>query len=500
MTTIAFQRKSRTKAAPAVPRARMRLYRHGLGDCFLLRFGRPDGNTFNLLIDCGLISAAGGGKSKMSAVAEDIRATCNGRIDAVVMTHEHWDHVSGFSREQAQSLFDDMDIGEVWYAWTEDPSNALGTRLRAERARKVDALKVAARALGAPGNSVAALRRAAALESYLTFFGADGTDSNGPAIGKTRKAFDYLRDRDGVKVRYLHPEDAPLVLPGLPGVRIYVLGPPEDESLIKKSAPTKSGREVYEMASEAALAENVQAAFSRMGKGPASGNAASADCPFDNEWQRHPATIDCVTAPQINGLIEGTWAVPGEQWRQIDEDWTYVAETLALNLDTHTNNTCVVLAFELVDTGEVFLFPADAQVGNWLSWQNLAWTVREGGGDRKVTAKELLGRTVFYKVGHHGSHNATLRALGLELMHSDNLTAYIPVVRSEAEKNRWMGMPFGPLVKRLQDRTRGRLLQADDDALPSDGVLSDLSPAALTAFRRAAKLAPSKAFVELTYD
>lgn len=37
-----------------------------------------------------------------------------------------------------------------------------------------------------------------------------------------------------------------------------------------------------------------------------------------------------------------------------------------------------------------------------------------------VTAHELLARTVFYKVGHHGSHNATLRALGLELMTNED--------------------------------------------------------------------------------
>jgi len=43
-----------------------------------------------------------------------------------------------------------------------------------------------------------------------------------------------------------------------------------------------------------------------------------------------------------------------------------------------------------------------------------------------VTGPDLLARTVFYKVGHHGSHNATLRQQGLEQMKRLK-TAVIPV-------------------------------------------------------------------------
>ena len=48
-------------------------------------------------------------------------------------------------------------------------------------------------------------------------------------------------------------------------------------------------------------------------------------------------------------------------------------------------------------------------------------------GEDPILARDLLARTVLYKVGHHGSHNATLRAQGLELMTSAELTAMIPV-------------------------------------------------------------------------
>ena len=142
-------------------------------------------------------------------------------------------------------------------------------------------------------------------------------------------------------------------------------------------------------------------------------------------------------------------------------------------LDSDTNNTSLVLAFELTSGGDVILFPGDAQVGNWLSWELLEWQVAEPGGTRTVKSDDLLARTVLYKVGHHGSHNATLREKGLELMASSELAAMIPVNRVTAEKMDWL-MPFPPLLTRLVEKTHGRVMDAErglDDAAPQD--LSD---------------------------
>jgi hypothetical protein len=151
----------------------------------------------------------------------------------------------------------------------------------------------------------------------------------------------------------------------------------------------------------------------------------------------------------------------GAAWRRIDQDWLGVAARLALHLNSDTNNTSLALAFELGPGGDVLLFPGDAQVGNWLSWGELRWAVDDGGGRAQtVTAGDLLARTVVYKVGHHGSHNATLRDEGLELMTSRDLVAMIPVNRETARKQDW-NMPFPPLLARLQEKTEGRILDAD---------------------------------------
>lgn len=82
---------------------------------------------------------------------------------------------------------------------------------------------------------------------------------------------------------------------------------------------------------------------------------------------------------------------------------------MAIALTGHINNTSLVLAFELGEDGPVLLFPGDAQAGSWASWSGLKWDVRYRDHTRQVTGADLLRRVVFYKVGHHGSHNATIK-------------------------------------------------------------------------------------------
>jgi hypothetical protein len=447
----------------------------------------------HVLIDCGLIGVAKDPRPLMQRVVSDIKGTCNGHLDLVLMTHEHWDHVSGFSTQQAQDVFDGIDIDNVWYAWTEDPSpnNRLGHRLRRERAAKAQAVHRAAVALGKLGEPLAA-ERAQRVGTLLSFFGYDSAQQEavpaaaaGGTIGKTRAAFEYLAKRRGIKVRYCRPADAPSDLPNAVGVRAYVLGPPEDEGLIKRSSPTKKGAEVYALSGDLMLDEQIELAFTRLG-GAAS--ADQLDCPFESSFQRGAADGSAGSA-QLQSLRKDTWE--REPWRQITYDWTTVAEALALNLDQHTNNTGLVVAFELLEGGKVLLFAADAQVGNWLSWQDLHWIVEGGATPRAVSGPDLLARTVFYKVGHHGSHNATLRALGLEQMTSDELVAFIPVNKAHAEKNRWHEMPFEPLVKRLSEKSGGRLVTSDPKTPPPDeAALAELSAKDRKAFLNSLKAGP----------
>src|SRR5207253_6816379 len=81
-------------------------------------------------------------------------------------------------------------------------------------------------------------------------------------------------------------------------------------------------------------------------------------------------------------------------------------QALALSVDNYLNNTSLSLLLQY--RGKTLLFPGDAQWGNWQSWQK-DWD-------------EILGDISFYKVGHHGSHNATPHE-ALELMKKKGVAA-----------------------------------------------------------------------------
>src|SRR5690606_28059246 len=155
---------------------------------------------------------------------------------------------------------------------------------------------------------------------------------------------------------------------------------------------------------------------------------------------------------------DGT-AGEGEAWRRIAAAWLDGLADLAIRLDDDTNNSSLALAIEL-DDGDVLLFAADAQVGNWLSWHDLTWTLD---GDRVVTGGDLVARTVLYKVGHHGSHNATLRERGLERM-ARLRVAMVPVDQETARRRGWTRMPLPELMDRLGEKA---IVLRSDEAAPA---------------------------------
>jgi hypothetical protein len=187
----------------------------------------------------------------------------------------------------------------------------------------------------------------------------------------------------------------------------------------------------------------------------------AARMPFFWEHYGFAGNPPCEMRSTKHAPIEPSLLSMGPAWRRIDTDWLGVATELALQMDSYTNNTSLAMAIELVGTGKVLLFPADAQVGNWLSWDTIAPTFT-GAEGKSFTAADLLRRTVFYKVGHHGSHNATMREVGLERMVSPELVAFVPVdERVAREVRNWRDMPFGPLLARLYETTKGRVIRLD---------------------------------------
>ena len=422
-------------------RAKVRMYRQGLGDCFLVTLPRR-GRDYTILIDCGVIVGTPAAAEKMRAVVEDIAATTK-EIDLLIATHEHWDHLSGFL--QAADSFGKFNVHEIWLSWTETPDDELARRLAGEREQALTALRLAAHRMQLSGEDSAA---ADELAGILEFSGAArGTT--------TREALEAVQALG--PVRYRRPEE-PSVAPQGVAARLYVLGPPHDEELIRRISPLAREPETYALLFDAfmnAVLPGLFAAESDEGQG-------EAVSPFGTLY-----AIPVAVARDLPFFREHYWGTFGAQWRRIDAAWLDVAAELALRLDHLTNNTSLALAIELAD-GDVLLFAADAQVGNWLSWHNRAWTA----DGQTVTGTDLIERAILYKVGHHGSHNATLRDKGLELMGRLQV-AMLPVDRDVAVKNRWVYMPLTQLVERLAELTDGRLLRSDQDvARPWAGLTS----------------------------
>jgi hypothetical protein len=411
---------------------RIRMYRQGLGDCFLLSFPGADRET-HVLIDCGVLLGTAGQEQVMLDVARDVREATGSRLDIVAVTHEHWDHVSGFL--QAAEELDAIDVGEVWMAWTENPADAEASQLAVERHQRVERLNLAVKKWeGAQVRPAAA----GAAREILGFFGEGLAAIDGPT---TAKAMQALRTKYCDRLRFLDPGEV-MAIPGTSDARAFVLGPPRDLKLLRKDRPTASSPETYDE-------ERFMLAAVDRGVGP-----GSAPDPFDPYYR--------VQNPRVRGRpVLDSYFAPANSWRRIDGDWLATAGELALNLDSDTNNTSLVLAFEAWTGGPVLLMVGDAQVGNWLSWQALSWALPgPGKTERTVTADDLLGRTVVYKVGHHGSHNATLRGEGLERMSGRDLMALVPVHRDTARKKGWR-MPFPPLLAALEQSCRGRVVLLD---------------------------------------
>ena len=110
----------------------IRAYNVGFGDCFLLSFHYADGDK-HVLIDFGSKPGPEGApKDHMLAIAKSIATDCDNRLDAVVATHRHADHISGFTRTKAG---DSGDIirecaknALIIQPWTEHPKVATDAR------------------------------------------------------------------------------------------------------------------------------------------------------------------------------------------------------------------------------------------------------------------------------------------------------------------------------------------------------------------------------------
>jgi hypothetical protein len=423
------------------------MYRlHELGDCFLLTF-TAGSSTSRMLIDCGSFRNSGASVARLEKIAAAIKKDLAGApLNVVVGTHQHNDHLSGFVH--CEPMFRQMGIEQVWLSWLDNPTDKRAQKIGEAHHNLIARLHDVRSALrasfkGSRASRPAAVRSLEVLTDILGFYGAAGDKP--PEL--PAKAVKLLKQFGQKRPEYLKPGTT-LEMPGLPpgAVRVHVLGPPrKDEDLYRKD-PKKGESYDHSLAAASLLASRFLDASGK----PSSSSPDEQDYPFNNRYR-----LTGRPGPALRALMKRYESRP-EAWRTIDDDWTGQAEALALYLDEFTNNSSLVLAIELVAAGKVLLFAGDAQTGNWASWADVKWD------DPSVTTDDLLTRTVFYKVGHHASHNATLVQV-FEQLGGDDLIAFIPVHKKDpniTKVNGWK-MPAKNLFRRLAEKTSGRVLQMD---------------------------------------
>jgi hypothetical protein len=414
------------------------MYQVGFGDCFLVSFGyrRPldDGRSErHMLVDFGSTHGPKGerrgGPTPVERAAALIAEHTGGRLDVVVVSHRHRDHLSGFGDAEVQAVIEGLEPQLVVRPWTEHPDlprDAEAPLLRDPEPRAHFADKLAAGhrlsdtietlTRSAHGNSAAGRLSQLALDQVPNPKAIAFLDELSVSTG----GGEYLSEGGASRIEEL-----------IPGTGVRVLGPPT----IEQHAAIKTAREndpdefwltqlgeVEQLGFEQ-IDTRASAAPPRVPPGPVA-------------W-----IADRLARQQVGSL-----------------------QRIVRTVDDALNNTSLIL---LVDAGDKrLLLPGDAQIENW------SWALDHA--PKASTYRRLLSRVDLYKVGHHGSRNATPKSLfALWESHDREMTALMSTKADVHGDTEGTAVPRGPLVEALKQRMD---LVSTDDLPRGEGFVAVAAP------------------------
>lgn len=431
-------------------RVRVRMYQVGFGDCILIsvEYDAPldDGRDVrHLLIDFGTTRGARDGRvpGRMADVAALIQRDTGGVLDALAVTHRHKDHLYGFGVETGAKVLRELAPKRVLRPWTEHPAIADDARGPADAEPPKDGTP----AEPVPGPGAASARFAALLgsaqEQASTIAALAGVHASVQAEAreqiKNQAAIALLDELSGTdRGVYLYAGADAGLAELFPGLNVTVLGPPTVEQHANVASQRERHEDYWMLALNASLSEATSPAHDdtpiKLGPGPV-------------RW-----LVDRLASHKSHSIAR-----------------------LVRDLDDALNNTSLVLLLEI--GGLSMLFPGDAQIENW------EYTL-DRLGDEPELKKRLTGIDL-YKVGHHGSRNATPRSLhALWADRPDDLPRMASLMSTQPEvhgKSEATKVPRATLVAALREVSD---LYSTDDLDKGEEAIELVADIARGPFRR----------------
>lgn len=328
----------------------IRAYNVGCGDCIYVRIPGPN-NGFHILIDCG----KKGGDELLKQAIEHLqgelpegKAARKKRLDLIIATHRHEDHIKGFNPE----LFANIEVRNIWLSAAMDPNHRQAEGVRRMRAIATQAM----RGLMESGRTLSP-----EVELLASLYGVSNDVADNLLMEKLPAA-------NKIKPEYVHSGqtggDLGLQLP--PDTAVHILAPEEDI-------------DHYYLGEEAdATLKGFRGFAGEAGDG-----------------------TGAITAPEPAAVMPTN--ISAADFRVLQSRMISNALAFAAKESSIQNNLSVVLLIEWKKRRLLFVGDAEWEGEFKDGRHNGSWNVMW-----EKHKKDLLQSPVdFLKIGHHGSINAT---------------------------------------------------------------------------------------------